>query len=95
MLSQNGINPKELKDIYEKRKNYFSENKGNKVKRCNTIGSELYERNKNYMQKTKEKVQILKEQIEKTEMDNCSFAPKITKTTNYLYRQSVILVINF
>lgn len=89
MLSQNGINPKELKDIYEKRKNYFSENKGKKVKRCNTIGSELYERNKNYMQKTKEKVQILKEQIEKTEMDNCSFAPKITETTNQILNDSI------
>lgn len=89
LLSQNGINPKELRDIYEKRKNYCSENKVNKVKRCHTIGSELYERNKNYMQKTKEKVKQIKEQIEKTEMDNCSFAPKITETTNQILNDSI------
>ena len=44
---------------------------------------------RNISQKGNKEISELKEQIEKTEMDNCSFAPKITETTNQILNDSI------
>ena len=76
----------DIQSIYEKRKNYF-DSKTQRNKRYST--TEIYERSKQYREKTKEKNKKLKESLEKKELNECSFRPKITEKSSRILNDSI------
>ena len=77
----------DIQTIYEKRRNYFDSKNKNNDRRYST--TEIYERSKQYKEKTKEKNKRLKESLEKKELDECSFRPKITDKSSRILNDSI------
>ena len=75
-----------LRTIYEKRKQILDE----KVQNENTpYEPSIYERSKDYVAKTLEKNKQLKDALNKSELLECSFNPKITSSSQKILNDSV------
>lgn len=77
----------DIQTIYEKRKNYFDSKSQRNDRRYSS--TEIYERSKQYREKTKEKNKKLKESLEKKELNECSFRPKITDKSSRILNDSI------
>ena len=89
------INENYKKDLYEvldKRRDLDNNINNSKsiINKRNNNNLNVYERNKLYSEKSKEKIKILKEEKEKKEIEECSFNPQLTdqSVTNKLLNES-------
>ena len=88
------INENYKKDLYEvldKRRDLDNINNSKSIiNKRNNNNLNVYERNKLYSEKSKEKIKILKEEKEKKEIEECSFNPQLTdqNITNKLLNES-------
>ena len=88
------INENYKKDLYEvldKRRDLDNINNSKSIiNKRNNNNLNVYERNKLYSEKSKEKIKILKEEKEKKEIEECSFNPQLTdqSVTNKLLNES-------
>jgi hypothetical protein len=89
------INENYKKDLYEvldKRRDLDNiiNNSKSIINKRNNNNLNVYERNKLYSEKSKEKIKILKEEKEKKEIEECSFNPQLTdqNITNKLLNES-------
>ena len=74
---------KDLNEVLYKRKDLENlDNKNNKINNRNNNNLNIYERNKLYSEKSKEKIKVLKQEIEKKEIEECSFYPHLTTDQN-------------
>ena len=74
---------KDLNEVLYKRKDLENlENKNNELNKKNNNNLNIYERNKLYSEKSKEKIKVLKQEIEKKEIEECSFYPHLTTDQN-------------
>jgi len=78
---------KDLNEVLYKRKDLENlDNKNNKINNRNNNNLNIYERNKLYSEKSKEKIKVLKQEIEKKEIEECSFYPQLTTDQNITYK---------
>ena len=74
---------KDLNEVLYKRKDLENlDNKNNELNKKNNNNLNIYERNKLYSEKSKEKIKVLKQEIEKKEIEECSFYPHLTTDQN-------------
>ncbi len=73
----------DLNEVLYKRKDLENlDNKNNELNKKNNNNLNIYERNKLYSEKSKEKIKVLKQEIEKKEIEECSFYPHLTTDQN-------------
>ena len=78
---------KDLNEVLYKRKDLENlDNKNNKLNKRSNNNLNIYERNKLYSEKSKEKIKVLKQEIEKKEIEECSFSPQLTTDQNITYK---------